>query len=191
MAAYGLIIAAGQLGSPDWVAVLLVACFGPFLLIASYGLREVIRLNGPNTAAELAFYFNLGAAVLVTAMFMTQLGVRDAFPPSAERTEDMTRIVRMLDHVQLSLDVAWDVFITIGTMLFGLSMFSHPRLGRLPGILGIAAGASVLALNLYTFPIPPYVAELADFGPVIGLWYAIVTAMVLFNIGWIKRQAGG
>jgi hypothetical protein len=188
---YTLIIVGNQIGFPEWSAIVLAASFGPFLLIASYGLRETIRLNGSNVAAELAFFFNSGAAVLVTAMFMVQLGVRDAFPPVAERNEEMRQIVRMLDHVQLSLDVAWDVFITTGTMLFGLSMLAHPRLGWLLGLLGIAAGSSVLVLNIYTFPQPPYVAGLADFGPVIGAWYALVALAMMFNIGWIVRQNQG
>ena len=50
----------------------------------------------------------------------------------------------------------WDVFLAIGTFLFALNMWTHPRFGRAftrsPG--GVLA-VLLLTLNFGTFPEPP------------------------------------
>jgi hypothetical protein len=188
VAAYTLIVIGDLIGLPKFAAIMLAACFGPLLLVASYGLRDCIRLNGPSVSAELGFVFNSAAAALVTAMFLVQIGVGDAFPPLQDRDAAAVVTVHMVDRVQLSLDMAWDVFATMGAVLFGLSMLSHPRLGRLLGALGITVGSALFALNLCAFPRQPTEIGWPDLGPALGAWYLLVSLALCLGLGWIRQR---
>ncbi len=94
-----------------------------------------------------------------------------------------------MQAVWLGLDVAWDVYIGLGTVLFGVSMLRHPRFGRPFGISGIILGLGLLVLNLYTFPAPPANAGLMDLGPFIGFWYLAVSVQTWRSLGWAQAVA--
>ena len=84
---------------------------------------------------------------------------------------------------------AWDGYIGLGTICFGLAMLRHPRFGRVFGVSGIVIGAGLLALNLWTFPSPPVNAGLVDLGPAVGLWYLVVTIRMASSFSWVRGQA--
>jgi hypothetical protein len=71
------------------------------------------------------------------------------------------------------------VFLSAGTVLFGLAMLVDPRFGCRFGFPGIVLGVALYALNFATFPEPPDSAGLEDLGPLVGLWYAAVWVQVL------------
>jgi hypothetical protein len=75
----------------------------------------------------------------------------------------------------LGLDVAWDIYIGVGTLLFAVAMFAHEWFGKIYGITGATIAVLLLFLNLWTFPTPPANAGLFDAGPLIGGWYLVVT----------------
>ena len=150
--------------------------------VASWGLREFLSLHRRTIAADLAVASNALAGDLFTAMLLVQLavGVRSGDKPAADAVS-----------IWLGLDVAWDVYVGIGTLLFGMSALRHPRLGVLIGSAGVVIASALLALNLYTFPTPPADAGLVDLGPGVGLWYLVVTAMVLGSLRWARSAAVG
>jgi hypothetical protein len=90
--------------------------------------------------------------------------------------------------VWLGLDVAWDVYVGLGTGLFALAMLHHPRFGATFGIAGVLIAAVLLALNLGTFPTPPADAGLFDAGPLVGLWYVAVSVQAWRSLGWAKAS---
>jgi hypothetical protein len=157
------------------------ASFGPALAIGCVGLWRLIRLYRPSVAASAAAGLNGLGGGLFAAMVLVQMAVGHA---TGGRTEGP------LQAVWLGLDVAWDAYIGLGTVLFGVSMFGHPRFGRLFGTSGIVLALGLLASNLYTFPTPPANAGLVDFGPFIGLWYLAVSIQVWRSVGWAKAAAG-
>ncbi len=160
--------------------VVLAATMGPLLGIASWGLRQFLILDRPSAAADLGAVSNALAGALVTAMFLVQAatGMRIHGKPGPEA-----------QAVWLGLDVAWDVYLGCGTLLLASSMLRHPRLGRAVGTAGVLIALGLLVLNLATFPVPPGNAGLIDLGPVIGLWYLVVTVMVLRSLPWARRRA--
>jgi hypothetical protein len=79
----------------------------------------------------------------------------------------------------------------LGTLLLAIAMLSHPRLGRIVGLAGIAVAVVLLAFNLYTFPTPPGDAGLFDAGPVVGLWYLVVSVLMLRAMPWVRAACGG
>jgi hypothetical protein len=78
--------------------------------------------------------------------------------------------------------------IGLGTVLFGVSMFRHPRFGRLFGASGVVLGLGLLMSNLYAFPTPPANTGLIDLGPFIGLWYLAVSVQMWRSLGWAQAM---
>lgn len=187
VACYGLMVTAGMTGLSAQAVIAAAASFGPLLLVASFGLRAAVGFRRPNPAGDLAFVFNAVAGALVTAMLLVQIGVGDAFP--AERDAAMTVTVKMVDRVQLSLDMAWDVFVSWGTILFGLSMIGRAPFGPLIGIPGIAVGGALLGLNLLAFPKLPTEVGWPDLGPAVGGWYLLVSLATLTGLAFGRFRA--
>jgi hypothetical protein len=166
---------------PLAIAVVLAAGMGPLLAVASWGLRQFLILHRPRLAADLGAMFNALAGALLTAMFLVQIAV-------GARTGDHP--TREAEAIWLGLDVAWDVYVGLGTFCFAVGALSHPRLGRVVGWLGILIALGLLALNLATFPTPPANAGLVDVGPLIGGWYLLVTILLIRSRRWVREAAG-
>lgn len=155
---------------------------GPAIGLGSVGLRALLRLHRDSVSATVAAVSNVLAGALFLAMALVQLAVRsDAVAASGAGG---------LVGVWLGLDVAWDVYIGLGTVAFGWSMRDHPRFGRPYAVSGLVLGVLVLVLNLATFPIPPAEAELVDVGPAVGLWYLAVTIRAWRSLPWARERLG-
>jgi hypothetical protein len=169
---------------PDAPSAALAALFGPLLSLASYGLYRLLRLNRNSVSLQIAVVSNAIAGALVTAMLMVQLAVR-----SGGRTSVDDVLWTKFRRVDLGLDVAWDVYIVLGTFLFAWNMLSHPRFGRIFGGIGLLLAAALAVLNLATFPTPPANAGLVDLGPLVGLWYAAVSVQLLRSRRWAETRS--
>jgi len=171
------------------LTVVLAASFGPALAFACLGLRQILEEERRSVAAQLAALSNLLAGGLVTAMLLVQLAiVHSRVPPAGDELSAFVR-QRVWD-VDLGLDVAFDVFIGLGTALFGWAMMRDRRYGRLLGGAGVVVGVVViLGLNFWTFPTPPAEAGLLDSGPVCGLWYLAVVLVTLRFVAAGARAA--
>jgi hypothetical protein len=89
------------------------------------------------------------------------------------------------------MDVSWDVYLSVATILLGWVMFGHPRFGPAWGVMALLIGAGLLALNLATFPIPPEAAGAIDLGPVSGALYLFVAVRVLTSLKWVQAALRG
>jgi hypothetical protein len=165
---------------PDAPAVVLAAAMGPLLGAASWGLREFLSLHRRQLASDLAAASNAIAGAVVTAMFLVQIAIKNAVGDNPG--ED-------LKAVYFGLDVAWDVYIGLGTVLFAMSAATHPRLGRAFALTGALIGVVLLALNLATFPTPPADDGLVDVGPLVGLWYLAVVIAMWRSLDWARERA--
>ena len=67
-------------------------------------------------------------------------------------------------------------------------MLEHPRFGRIFGWTGMTTAVLLLAFNLYTFPMPPANSELIDLGPLVGLWYLVVSLQALRSLKWAREE---
>lgn len=166
---------------PDVATVVLASAMGPLFGVASWGLRQLLRLHRPSLAADLGAISNALAGALLTAMLLVQIavGIRTGEKPGRESVA-----------IWLGLDVAWDVYGGLGTLLLAFAMLSHPRLGRIVGLAGIAVAAMLLAFNLWTFPTPPGEAGLIDAGPLVGAWYLVVSILMLRAMPWVRAACG-
>jgi hypothetical protein len=165
---------------PIFVKAILAACFGPALAVACFGLKGLLDLERPMVSSALGLMLNALGGVLFSAMALVQLAVGSL--PSGEKGSTG------LNGIWLGMDKAWDAYIGLGTIFFAVAMLRHPRFGRVMGFAGLAIGAGLLLLNLYTFPMPPASAGLVDPGPAIGLWYLIVTIQMWRSLSWAMRR---
>ena len=179
---------------PIIITALLAAAMGLLLSLASIGLYQMLRLHRKTVKLQIAVLFNIIAGVLLNLMFMVQLTVREfmkgyidqATNEYAQETYEM--IWKSVDKVQLGMDLSWDVYLSVGTFLFALSMLTHPRFGKIFGWLGMSFALLLLYFNFISFPVPPGEAGLIDFGPAIGLWYLAVAIRILFSLKWVKES---
>jgi hypothetical protein len=161
--------------------------------LASVGLYHLLKLREKTVTAQIAAGANIIAGSIVNMMLVVQLAIsismRDYMDKAADATTKSTLelIWKAVDKVQLGLDVSWDVFIAIGTLLFAMNMLAHPRFGKILGGIGALLAVLLLGFNLYTFPIPPANANLIDFGPFVGLWYLIISIQMLRSVKWAQN----
>lgn len=108
---------------------------------------------------------------------------------SPELKAEYQRSLNSIFSVQLGIDVCWDIFITLSTILLGIGLLKvRNALEIIIGIFGILIGTTVLILNLYSFPIPPREDGLIDLGPLNGLWFLIFIAILAARIIILKKQ---
>jgi len=163
---------------PKLATTTLVACFGPALAVASFGLRRLLDWETPLVSSVLGTLFNALGGALFSATVLVQMAVR--YFVGAEK------VSAQVSAIWLGLEVAWDAYIGLGTLCFALAMLRHPRFGRVFAFSGVAIAVGLLALNFYTFPTPPSIAGLVDLGPAIGAWYLVVTIQMWRSLHWAR-----
>ena len=167
---------------PRLPQLLLAGGFGPALATASLALVRILQARRRVPSIEIAGLFNALAGALVTAMVIVQLAVVQS--PVEIPDPELARLLRLrIWDVILGLDVAFDAFIGLGTLLFGLAMIHDRRFGRIVGWLGVViGGVLILGFNAWTFPLPPKDAGLLDPGPLSGLWYLAVVILLIRSL---------
>lgn len=173
---------------PDALARVLVFAFGPLLCVAFLGLYRYMAVDRDGPLLQVACLFGIIAGVLVTIMLVVQVGnnmVRADMLAEADSDtarETIRTAGRAVNRVQYLMDVVWDIFVCVATMLLGIAMWSHPRFGKIWGGIGFVIGFFLLALNLYSFPWPPAEAGSVDLGPLVALWMLGVFTRLLLLI---------
>lgn len=164
----------------------IASVFSVSLGLASFGLYQFLTIERRTLVAQVAAVATGVGAVLFLAMASIQLAIKSDLggvdPVTLGTTFDLA------ERVHLGLDVAWDVYFAIGVALFGVSAYTHPRLGRVIGAVGVLVAVALVALNVATFPIPPASAGSFDLGPAAGLWYLVVTIQIARSLDWAKQR---
>ena len=164
---------------PRFVQLTLGASFGPALGMASIALAHVLRARRRAPSIELAGIANALAGALVTGMIIVQLAINYSTAPAADGQLDAILTGRIWDVV-LGLDVAFDTFIGLATLLFGLNMLRDPRFGKVIGWTGAFLAVFLLwGANFYYFPDPPREHGFPEIGIFTGLWYLAVVILLL------------
>jgi hypothetical protein len=165
LVSYALLIA---VPAPEPLQVALTFGFAGGLALSAAGLH--LGLLAPRTPrlGLVAAGSTVVATALMTAMILLQIAIQ-MYAPRPERA---------LVAIWLGLDVAWDLYIGVATLLFGLCFLRHPAFGRWLGWPGIVVALVLLVLNTATFPEPPVEVGLFDAGPFVALWYLVVFVRV-------------
>jgi len=175
--------------------LILGASFGPALAAASIALAHVLQVRRRAPSLELAAIFNALAGALVTGMIIVQLAINYSTAP-ATNDQLNTLVKHRLWNVVLGLDVSFDVFIGLATLLFAVNMMRDPRFGRIIGWAGgFVAVVPLLGANIYYFPDPPYLHGFPHVGIFTGLWYLAVVLLMVRSVrkgtAWVASGANG
>lgn len=168
----------------DIAEAVAASLFGPLIAAASVALYLLLASERATLAGQMGAVANVVAAGLVTAMVLVQLSVNDVEAGLSPEVNEA------FEHVEFGLDVAWDVFLVAGTILFGCAMIADRRFGRWFGVAGIIVAIALYALNFASFPTPPASDGLVDLGPLVGLWYAAVSIQALRLRRALREQDG-
>jgi hypothetical protein len=174
--------------------LVLVCAFGPLLAIGSAGLWELLGLHRRTATLDIGLVANLAAGVAVTLMFLAQLGLKAwleaGLGGSAQQVspEVAEAAFQAGNGLQLGLDMAWDVFLAIGTAMLAWNMGRHPRFGWAYAATGLLLAMALIGLNLAAFPENPGRAGLIDLGPFIGGWYLWVTLRMAWSLRWAQAH---
>lgn len=160
------------------IAVPLVFAFAFGITVSSIGLYQILAGTTSSRMALIAAVANVIAAAQLLAMLMIQASVR----ATVEQPE------AALKAVWGGLDVAWDLYVGMGTVLFALCMFGRRGLGTWFAVPGLLVGGLLLILNIATFPKPPDTTGLVDVGPLVGLWYLVVYVRLGASSVLLARQ---
>lgn len=188
---YGLAIA---LPMPERLGNVVFFAFGPLLMAGAPGTYFFIKQHRNSITLQIGTLFMIAAGMSVTVMAVVQRSVFSTFSSIKPETTDLVayQAWRMGfesgNAVQLGMDIVWDIFILTSTVLLAISMFNHPRLGKIISIVGITIGLLGLYFNLSTFPTPPAGAGSYDIGPFVGIWFLIVTIMIISNLKWLRQS---
>ena len=166
--------------------VILAILMGILLSLASVGLYYFIAIHKKTIKIKIALFSNIIAGTLLTLMFLVQLAIKSSKPDLID--ESSKWIWSSINHIHYGLDVAWDVYIFLGTLLFAISAYQHPKLGKIFSIIGIAVALLMIITNISVYPTPPVSSGIIDFGPFIGLWYLAITIKILTSFKWVKQN---
>lgn len=168
---------------PRSVQVLLGATFGPALAVASVALARILQSRRQTPSMELAAVANSLAGALVTVEIMVQLAIHYS---TVQQPLDPSVRAHIWDLV-LGIDVAFDAFIALGTLLFAVNMLRDPRFGRIIGWIGVlVAVVALYGANIFYFPDPPYTHGFPHVGAITGLWYLAVTVMMIRHLSKLR-----
>ena len=175
--AYVGTIAASHSTSPI-IAVPLLFAFAFGITVSSIGLYYILGSTTGSRMALIAAVANVIAAAQLLAMLMVQMSVY-----SMVQQPDAA-----LKAVWWGLDVAWDLYVGTGTILFALCMLGRRGFGAWFAVPGLLIGSTLLIFNIATFPNPPDTAGLVDVGPLVGLWYLVVYVRLGVSSVLVERQ---
>ena len=167
------------------VGVMLAGSMGILLSLASVGLFYFIQIHKKRIVSKIALISNIIAGAILTQMFIVQLAIKSSKPEQIDQSGKWAW--NTINHIHYGLDVSWDVYIFLGTLLFAVGVFYHPKLGKIYSVTGILVSLLMMITNVISFPVPP-AEEIFDFGPFIGLWYFAVTIKIVFSGKWIYQQ---
>ena len=173
---------------PGRVRVYLGMAFGPLLSLAFIGLYHFFKLHRKTVVLQAATVFAVIAGTLVNLMIVVQSSIFATIPQEARA--DLGLAFDGLNMVQLGMDVSWDIYFSLATILLGVVMWDHPRFGRIWAVVTALIGGGLLVLNLATFPIPPAEVGSFDLGPVSGLLYLFISIQVLRSLQWVDERLG-
>lgn len=167
--------------------------WGPLAIAMLYAFHCLLARERDGAVNDVAFVYGVVAFTLVALMVMVQAAVLlkasdlalDGPAADVEAWHDMARVARGVDW---GIDVAWDLFLGLWMLLTAPLMLGHSRLGRRWAVPAIVLAVALLGFNAATVPFPPDTQGLVDVGPLVGLYYAALSAYLL-KLGREQRPA--
>ena len=181
---------------PERVDSLFYVYQGPLMAFGFLGIFAFIRVHKLTVTLFTAVVFSVTAAVSRMMFLVVQLNNLHfiekyrAAVEGVDQQAEWTNILRGVFTVQNGLNIVSDVFLDLGIILFSVSCWSHPKLGKPVAIMGCVVGGLHFIFKAWTFPEAPASAGLFDMGPYVALWPLLVCSLILLNLKWMDRELG-
>lgn len=101
---------------------------------------------------------------------------------SESQKELLITIYKSVFSTQSGVDMAFDIFISLGVILIAISMWKHKYFGKIVSIIGVLIAATGLLFNIIAFPENAGNIGLIDPSPLFGIWFLIVTIQMAVAI---------
>lgn len=186
-------ILATQVSISQQINQLLFFFFGTFMIVSMMGLYHHLIANRNSITAQIGTLLIVLSGVSHTIMATMQgsinVRMRQYISESTSEAEkDIFRdIYKSVFSTQLGVDMAFDIFISIGVILLSISMWSHKSYGKVISVAGILIASTGLSFNLIAFPENAGLYGLIDPGPLFGLWFTAVVILMGFSLYRIKK----
>jgi hypothetical protein len=169
---------------------------GPLGIVGVLSISGRLRNASNSLAISITNAFGVVAFALWETVASVQSGSRILFrehiiakAPNEATKELLRQVYQSVNAVQVTMDVAFDVFYCLAILMLAIPMFRDPQFGRPISVLGTSSAIGLLTLNLWTFPVPPADAGLVDLGPLTGAWWVLVIVM-MFRAERRRRENG-
>lgn len=173
---------------PHFFTYMFAFAFAPLLGVGCTGLFYFLAQKDGAPRLRIAWVSAIAGCLLLLAMLTVQQSIFSTIQQFPKRGDGSvsTEFIAGLDSIQLGLDVAWDIMISISLILFCYSMMRQSLFWKITGVIGLILGLLLLFFNLYYFPTPPAEANSIDWGPLVALWLLFVFAMLLTDQAKLK-----
>ncbi len=177
---------------PDSIGLLVAFSFPLLWIIGYMGLYHFLKNQNHTPTLEIAYIFGIiGAALACTLIVVQQANfIWNDLAMESAATDEIKALYRAsfrgANRVQAGMDVAFDIFITISWVLFGLNIARSPSFNKILGWSGSLIAFCLLTLNMYTFPDAPAESGLFDLGPFLGLWALVF--FIWFTVILFKKK---
>ncbi|MEM1336695.1 MAG: hypothetical protein AAGF96_03045 [Bacteroidota bacterium] len=178
---------------PDSVSRLFAFTFPLLWIISFLGLYRFLSKDNFGASLQIAFLFGIIGGALACALLVIQqaniIWYQDSM--NTAQTEEAKQMAKTIffgvDKVQSAMDVAFDIFITLSWVLFGLNIAGNKNFNSILGYSGSSIAFGLLLLNLYTFPNAPSDSGLLDLGPFLGIWALILYLSFFLKIKRLRN----
>jgi len=167
--------------------------FGPLFSITAIGIYAFFSRLGAAVSNQLGGLFIFCAGLSATHMATMQMSIYSWIPAQFHKTEGAdpllwNAILTSVSSTQLGLDFAFDIFVSIGTVLLGWQVIRHPKFFNWLGIVGMFIGALGLVFNFVSFPDNPGNLSLVDPAPFFGVWMGIIVIHMIRLRDWLPNN---
>lgn len=177
---------------PDLLGYVFAFSFGPLLAIGCTGIYYFLSLRDNSPRLQIAVVSGIAAGITLLIMLTVQQSIFGIIEESKKTgTVDQviqSRISNGLNSIHWGLDIAWDILISVATILFGWTMFKNSGFWKWLGLVGSILGLLLLSFNLYFFPHPPASVDSIDWGPFVALWYMVVFISLMVYIPRTRKD---
>jgi hypothetical protein len=157
-----------------WVFFLI----GPSIALAAFALLQACRHREGDVARTVGLWAVMIAGLYMHAMTVIQDGnfttMRGRIAAAEDAVVEQTEraVLWGVNNVQLSLDIAFDLWIA-GGAIFLAAGWMLKRRRRWLGILGLLAATFALGMNVWKYPAPPAEVGGIDGGPYLAAWLGL------------------
>ena len=174
-----IISATGIIPFPIAIARTAMFLLGPFAII---GITSIASSYTPHEDFKKIQHIGHIFIVIAFGLFTTMLVVQQAgfsfYEANKELITNAKEVFRLVNSVQLGIDISFDIFYCLGILFFSFSFLKLKGLGLLVGIIGVITSMGLLSLNMITFPHPPAESGLIDLGPYSIIWWVLIAIYI-------------